>query len=250
MTTSKSVVIGVLALQGAFREHIAYFNELIQQNPNDYADYEFNIIEVKTKEDLSQCDSLVIPGGESTSISYIAERTHLLPHLYEFIADESKSVWGTCAGMIFLSRQLLNGKLNQKILGGLNVEVSRNAFGRQLNSFEQPLDFSSFIPGCTNFPTVFIRAPVVTRILSNPVHSQEEDHHKQGVIMTENPYVNNASVEVLYSLKNYDSQDHDLIVAVKQGHILGISFHPELAGDYSFHKWFIDEFVLKRKVHS
>ncbi|RLV92105.1 Pyridoxal 5'-phosphate synthase subunit SNO1 [Spathaspora sp. JA1] len=253
MTTSQTVTIGVLALQGAFREHIAYFNELLKENSQEYSEYEFKIIEVKTKEDLQTCDSLVIPGGESTSISYIAERTNLLPYLYEFISDETKSIWGTCAGMIFLSRQLINGKLNQKILGGLNVEVSRNAFGRQLNSFEQPLDFSGFMPGVEKFPTVFIRAPVVTRILSPTQIEQEEEHEilhhlhaEEGIIRSENRYINHAPIEVLYSLKNFDNHDHELIVAVKQGHILGISFHPELAGDYRFHKWFIDEFVLKR----
>lgn len=240
MTIHRSVTIGVLALQGAFREHIAYFKHLIESNPDEYAVYDFDIKEVRTKEDLVLCDSLVIPGGESSSISYIAERTELLPHLYKFVSDESKSVWGTCAGLIFLSKQLINGIENQRVLGALDIEVSRNAFGRQIDSFEQSLDFSSFIPGCTDFPTVFIRAPVVTKILN------QKDSLKEGVIRSNNSYQNQAPVKVLYSLKNYDGKDHELIVAVQQGHILGTSFHPELAEDYRFHKWFLDEFVIKK----
>ncbi|CAX44502.1 SNO-family glutamine amidotransferase, putative [Candida dubliniensis CD36] len=240
MTIERSVTIGVLALQGAFREHIAYFNHVIESNPDQYSEYDIRLKEVKTKQDLEQCDSLVIPGGESSSISYIAERTELLPHLYEFVSDKSKSIWGTCAGLIFLSKQLVNGIENQQILGALDIEVSRNAFGRQIDSFEQSLDFSSFIPGCTDFPTVFIRAPVVTKILI------QRECLKEEVIRSNNSYQNPAPVKVLYSLKNYDGKDHELIVAVKQGHILGTSFHPELADDYRFHKWFLDEFVIKK----
>ncbi|EMG46671.1 SNO3 Probable pyridoxal 5'-phosphate synthase subunit SNO3 [Candida maltosa Xu316] len=240
MTTTKPVVVGVLALQGAFREHIAYFNHILASNPSEYSEYDFKIIEVRTKEQLDTCDSLVIPGGESSSISYIAERTNFLQSLYDFVSDESKSVWGTCAGLIFLSKHLINGIEQQKTLGALNIEVSRNAFGRQIDSFEQNLDFSSFIPGCTDFPTVFIRAPVVTKILT------AKDELKEGVLKSPNSYENKAPVEVLYSLKNYDGKDNELIVAVQQGHVLGTSFHPELADDYRFHKWFLDEFVIKR----
>ncbi|RCK56148.1 Pyridoxal 5'-phosphate synthase subunit SNO1 [Candida viswanathii] len=242
MTTTKPVILGVLALQGAFREHIAYFKHLIDTHPTEYSAFDFHIIEVRTKEDLELCDALVIPGGESSSMSYIAERTQLLPELYKFVADESKSVWGTCAGLIFLSKHLINGIEQQKTLGALDIEVSRNAFGRQIDSFEQHLDFSSFIPGCTDFPTVFIRAPIVTKILD------KKDQAKEGVLKSENTYQNKAPVELLYSLKNYDGKDNELIVAVKQGHVLGTSFHPELADDYRFHKWFLDDFVLKRVI--
>lgn len=241
MTTTKPVILGVLALQGAFREHIAYFKHLIDSNPTEYSAYDFKIIEVKTKQDLELCDSLVIPGGESSSMSYIAERTQLLPELYKFVADKSKSIWGTCAGLIFLSKHLINGIDEQKTLGALDIEVSRNAFGRQIDSFQQPLDFSKFIPDCHDFPTVFIRAPVVTKILDQKDYAKE-----QGVLKSENTYQNKAPVEILYSLKNYDGKDNELIVAIKQGHILGTSFHPELADDYRFHKWFLDEFVLKK----
>ncbi|CAI5758822.1 unnamed protein product [Candida verbasci] len=240
MTSGKPIVLGVLALQGAFREHIAYFNCILDSNPDEYSNFDISIIEVKTKEQLEKCDSLVIPGGESSSISYISERTQLLPHLYDFIANEQKKTWGTCAGLIFLSKEIQNGIENQKCLGGLNIQVNRNAFGRQLNSFEIDLDFSKFIKGCDKFPTVFIRAPVVTKILDGNCNAVEK-----GIIKSENTYHNSAPTEILYELKNYNNSNNDLIVAVKQGHILGTSFHPELSDNYSFHKWFLDDFVLK-----
>ncbi|KAI5953350.1 SNO1 [Candida jiufengensis] len=232
MTKTKNITIGVLSLQGAFLEHELYFKKAITNNEQQYLNYSFNIIQVRTKDQLNQCDSLVIPGGESSTMSYIAERTELLPHLYNFIADESKSIWGTCAGLIFLSKDILNGVKDQKCLGGLNIQVNRNAFGRQVDSFEKKLDFSEFIEGCNDFPTIFIRAPVVTKILDG-------EFNKNG-----NNYNNPAPVEILYKLQNYHG-DKELIVAVRQGRILGTSFHPELSDDYRFHQYFIDEFVLK-----
>ncbi|KAI3403844.2 SNO1 [Candida oxycetoniae] len=240
MTQSIAITIGVLALQGAFQEHLTYLETVISQDEEKYSNYSFRIIPVKTKEVLFECSALVIPGGESSSMSYIAERTGLLPHLYEFVADESKAIWGTCAGLIFLSKQIRNGLKDQKCLGGLNIETNRNAFGRQLDSFVKELDFSKFISGCTDFLTVFIRAPVVTKVLTEPNSSRDLDKF----IKSENDYVNEAPVEVLYSLDNYDGDNNKLMVAVRQGRILGTSFHPELSDDHRFHQWFIDEFVL------
>ncbi|KAI5960304.1 SNO1 [Candida pseudojiufengensis] len=237
MTVTRNIVIGVLSLQGAFLEHSIYLKKAIANNENKYLNYSFEVIEVRTKDQLEKCDSLVIPGGESSAMSYIAERTELLPSLYKFVADESKSIWGTCAGLIFLSKEIINGLENQRCLGGLDIQVNRNAFGRQIDSFEKKLDFSEFIPDCKDFPTVFIRAPVVTKILNETTDDKQ-------LIKSENNYQNPAPVEVLYKLHNYHG-DNELIVAVRQGRILGTSFHPELSDDYRFHQWFIDEFVLK-----
>lgn len=248
MTTSKSIILGVLALQGAFQEHIEYFNKILETCPDEYNEFNIEVKEIRTKEDLEQCDSLVIPGGESTTMSWIAIRTNLLEPLYDFVSS-GKPLWGTCAGLIFLAKQLKNGKVNQKILGALNIQVTRNAFGRQLDSFSTKLDFSSFIPGCCDFQTVFIRAPVVTQVLSEPDLLPEIEEKRSlsppEIINSLNSYNNPAPVEVLYKLKNVDHHNHDLIVAVRQGNVLGTSFHPELADDYRFHKWFLDEFVLK-----
>lgn len=199
--------IGVLALQGAFIEHVYHLKKAAEDFPETY-----EVIEVRTPEQLASCDALVIPGGESTAMSLIADRTGMLEPLREFVQDLNKPVWGTCAGLIFLGSELMNGKEGQHQLNGMDISVARNAFGRQLQSFTYDADFSSFIPGLTAFPCTFIRAPVVARV--------------------------GPSVQVLHKLS-----DPELIVAVREGNKLGTSFHPELAEDSSFHKWFLSEYV-------
>lgn len=241
MTISNKLVVGVLALQGAFIEHINHFENAINNNPSH--EFEFEFIEVRNEQDLQKCHSLVIPGGESTSISLIAERTGLLQPLYDFV-NSNKPIWGTCAGLIFLSKQILNGKPGQKLLGGIDIEVKRNAFGRQLDSFETNLDFSSFIEEVTDFPTIFIRAPVVSKILTSndtiEIKADKLDHNiSNEVIYSNNNHVNDKPVQILHQL------DNGLLVAVKQGNTLGTSFHPELSSDYRFHNWFLHEFVIK-----
>lgn len=228
---TRQIIVGVLALQGAFAEHIEYFQQALTLD--DYK-YDFQFIKVKTEDELSKCDGLVIPGGESTSISLIAERTHMLQPLMNFVST-SKPVWGTCAGLIFLSQRLIGGRVEQKLLGGIDIEVTRNAFGRQLDSFDEDLDFSSFIPNCAKFNTTFIRAPVITLV---DLKSEPKE-----CTVSSNTYKNPDPLQVLYTLSH---KDHDLIVAVRQGNKLGTSFHPELSdGDARFHKYFLDEFVIK-----
>ncbi|CAK7905503.1 pyridoxal 5'-phosphate synthase subunit Sno1p [[Candida] anglica] len=227
---TKSIIVGVLALQGAFAEHISHFEKASKiHNTN------FSFIEVRTAEELAVCDGLVIPGGESTSIALIAQRTHLLEPLMEYVRSE-KPVWGTCAGLIFLSKQISDGRIGQQLLGGMDILVRRNAFGRQLASFEAPLDFSSFVPGVTDFPTVFIRAPVVEKILENENEILEKSDSSI-IHSTNTSYSNPAEVKILHQL------DNGLIVAVRQGSKLGTSFHPELSDDTRFHEWFLNEFM-------
>lgn len=240
-----ALCVGVLALQGAFREHIEAFQKIVASDPDHYAPYSLSFIEVRTAEELGGCSALVIPGGESTTMSLVAERTHLLQPLLDYVASHEHPVWGTCAGLIMMARHLRNGKPNQHTLGGLDIEVTRNAFGRQLSSFDAPLDFSSFIPGCDAFPTVFIRAPVVSKIL-DPVEATANPIDGC-VIPSKNVHQRVDPVEVLHTLKDYHGVGNDLIVAVRQGKNLGTSFHPELLEDTRFHKWFLDEFVLKAR---
>lgn len=228
MTVDKPIIVGVLALQGAFIEHINHFEKC-----KTHFDECFEFIQVRTPQELATCDALVIPGGESTSISLIAERTGMLDPLYDYVKSD-KPIWGTCAGLIFLSEQIINGRPGQHILGGMSIQVKRNAFGRQLDSFNTPLDFSSFIPNCTNFPTTFIRAPVITKILTDEETTSEEDN----IIHTKNDFHNPHPVEILHKL------DNGFLVAVKQGNKLGTSFHPELSDDISFHKWFLHHFII------
>lgn len=228
---TQSIVVGVLALQGAFVEHLHLFRHAAQTLHSASGDCDFEFVEVRTPQQLLRCQGLVIPGGESTSMSHIAARTGMLEPLAHYIRSE-RPVWGTCAGLILLAKQLVNGKPGQHILGALDIEVTRNAFGRQLQSFSKDLDFSSFINGVTDFPTVFIRAPVVTKA---PVDG--EGNAK--TIQAPPGYHNEAAVEVLHRLED------GLIVAVRQGHVLGTSFHPELSDDSRFHRWFLEEFVLR-----
>ncbi|EJT43290.1 SNO1-like protein [Saccharomyces kudriavzevii IFO 1802] len=123
-------VIGVLALQGAFLEHASHLEKCLATKNYEV---EITIEIVKTPEDLAKCDALIIPGGESTSMSLIAQRTGLYPYLYEFVHNSNKVVWGTCAGLIFLSAQLENDNALVKTLGVLKVDVRRMHSEGKLN---------------------------------------------------------------------------------------------------------------------
>lgn len=235
---TKSYSVGVLALQGAFAEHL---EDLAQAAAAPtLSKYTFAFQPVRTPDQLASCDALVIPGGESTSMSLIAERTGMLQPLVEFVA--SKPVWGTCAGLIFLASEITNARPHQKALGGMAVLVARNAFGRQLDLFELEQDFSAFAPSLSQFRTVFIRAPVVAGVL---LGAKMAPVGPPGIVQGEHATVvraecsNLAPVDILHTL------DNGLVVAVRQGNKLGTSFHPELARDSRFHGWFLEEFVVK-----
>lgn len=219
---SETRCIGVLALQGAFIEHVHHLQRCIDK----FSDYDkaIRVTTVRTAQELWQCDGLVIPGGESTAMSLIAQRTNLYDDLYRFVHDPNKCIWGTCAGLIFISDNLVTQGNLINTLKLLHVTVKRNAFGRQAQSFIQRCDFSNFIDNCNDFPATFIRAPVIDEILDP------------------------ENVEVLYRLDKPDFPQDGLIVAVKQNdNILATSFHPELAeDDLRFHDYFIREFILKK----
>ena len=187
--------IGVLALQGDFDEHIAVLSRLGVETR-----------EVRLPEELEGLDGLIIPGGESTTIGKLAIDFGLMDPLRSF--GNEKPVWGTCAGAIFLSQDIQH---EQPLLGLMDITVSRNAFGRQVDSFEIDLD----VPALARvdkqnppFNSVFIRAPMIES-------------------------VNADDVEVLAALED------GAIVAVRQGHLMATSFHPELSEDDRFHKYFL-----------
>ncbi|CAI4035798.1 hypothetical protein SMKI_08G2590 [Saccharomyces mikatae IFO 1815] len=218
-----SIVIGVLALQGAFIEHIRHVEKCIDENKDQY-NAELSVIAVRDNNQLSKCDALIIPGGESTAMSLIAQRTGFYNDLHTFVHNPNKVIWGTCAGLIYLSQQLSNEADLVQTLNLLKVRVKRNAFGRQAQSSSRICDFSGFIPNCHDFPATFIRAPVIEEVLDP------------------------ENVQVLYKLDGKDNSDQELIVAAKQNdNVLATSFHPELAEtDTRFHDWFIREFVLRK----
>ncbi|KAI8865387.1 SNO glutamine amidotransferase [Ramicandelaber brevisporus] len=203
-----TVRIGVLALQGAFIEHIVALRSL---RP---AAFSVEPVEVRTAEQLAAVDALVIPGGESTAISIVAERTGLVEPLRAFV--RTKPTWGTCAGLILIADEASGTKEGgQTLLGGLHVRVQRNQFGRQVDSFVQQLAFPPLpaVHLAAPFAAVFIRAPTITAILAAD------------------------SVEILSELDPL-ADGTRRIVAVRQGHLLGTSFHPELTSDNRWHLYF------------
>lgn len=192
------VTIGVLALQGAFAEHIKMLRQL-----------GVTAREVRKPEELDGLDGLIIPGGESTSMALIAERWGLVQPLKDWVGA-GKPTWGTCAGMILLSDRATGQKQGgQALIGGLDVTVNRNYFGRQIDSFEAEL----VVPALGDPPVhaVFIRAPAITGT--------------------------GAGVEVLADLS--DNAGQTVAVAVQSGPILATAFHPELTDDLRWHALFV-----------
>ncbi len=187
--------IGILALQGAFIEHEAVFQRL-----------GVDVCQVRQPEQLNGLDGLVIPGGESTTIGKLAVSYGLIEPLRQFSAH--KPTWGTCAGMIFLAKDI--GHDRQPILAVMDLTVDRNAFGRQIDSFEADIAVVGLEGG--PFHAVFIRAPVA-RCAGD-------------------------AVQVLARL-DPDSDGRARIVAAQQGHLLATAFHPELTDDPRFHAHFL-----------
>ena len=190
-----SLPVGVLALQGDFREHLQAFARLgVESTP------------VRTAKELQGVSGLVIPGGESTTIGKLARIFELFDPIKQAVSN-GLPAFGTCAGLIMLADQITGGIDGQETFGGLDVTVSRNAFGNQLDSFEVDLEFVGI-----NNPVhaAFIRAPIITEVRKATVRAQLQDGR---------------------------------IVGVSQGNILGISFHPEVTGDDSVHELFVREFV-------
>ncbi len=183
--------IGVLALQGAFREHRRVLEQLGAET-----------VEVRRPSDLEGLDGLVIPGGESTTIRLLMAELGLIPPLRQRIA-EGLPVLGTCAGMIVLARRVEGETLPG--LDALDVEVRRNAFGRQVDSFETDLELPAV--GDEPFHAVFIRAPLVASL--------------------------GPDVDVLARL------DDGRIVGVQEGSVIGVAFHPELTEDPRLHRYFL-----------
>jgi len=201
--------IGVIAMQGNFREHINMLNTF----PN------VNAIEIRTPSDLEGVHGIIIPGGESTAISKLLKITGLLDSIENW-TKVGKPIWGTCAGLILLSKEITSSNVleTSHISSTLEICVERNYFGPQIASFISPL-----IAIDKNFPGgegIFIRAPSITKILdNNKVQILAKCTHKQ----------------------------EELIVAVQQGNILGTTFHPELTSSGKWHEYFVG--MIMRNFH-
>ncbi len=192
-----SPAIGVFALQGDVREHVRVLTDL-----------GLTAFTVRRPEELARCDALILPGGESTTMYKLA-RTF---DLFDPLADRIRAgmpTFGTCAGMIMLADRILGGIDGQETLGGLDITVRRNAFGRQVDSFEGDIEFDG---------------------ISDPVHA----------VFIRAPWVEEAGadVEVLATVASGEAAGR--IVAVRQGNLMATSFHPEVGGDDRIHRYFVE----------
>ena len=188
---TKTARVGVLGLQGDFAEHLHTLREIGAE-----------AIDVRRPEQLDDIDALIIPGGESTTIGKLAERYEIIPKLRARIAA-GMPVWGTCAGAILLAKDVPGHP--HPILGAMDISVERNAFGRQLDSFEADLDVHEL--GDAPYHAVFIRAPRITKTADG--------------------------------VRTIAALDDGSVVAARQGDLLATSFHPELTHDDRFHRYFL-----------
>jgi 5'-phosphate synthase pdxT subunit len=188
--------IGVLALQGAFSAHARVFGELGA-----------TAVEIRTSADLDGVDALVMPGGESTTMSMLLESSGLFDVVAKRLAD-SMPVLGTCAGMILLASHVVGGRPDQRSFAAVDITVRRNGYGRQVDSFETELDIADLSEPERPFHAVFIRAPLVEAV--------------------------GPAVDVLALHDGHP-------VLCRQGHVIVAAFHPELSGDTRLHARFLEE---------
>ena len=197
-----SLNFGVLSIQGDDLENIISVKAAI-----DALGIDGTVTAVRTPDEISKVDGLVIPGGESTTIGQLSKFNGSLKILKEKI-EQGMPVLGICAGMIILSKTVQDkvvGKIDQPLLNILDIKLERNSFGRQRESFESDISLNSI--GIPTFNGVFIRAPSISEVGSN--------------------------VEVL-------SKFNEKIIAVKKNNVIGVAFHPELTNDISLHKYFVN----------
>lgn len=197
-----SLNVGILSIQGDVQENLLSTRDALNELGIDG-----KVTDVKTPEEISQLDGLIIPGGESTTIGQLSKFNGSLKILKEKI-EQGMPVLGICAGMVLLSNNANDkvvGKIDQPLLNILDIKLERNSFGRQRESFESDISLNSI--GIPKFNGVFIRAPSISDIGSD--------------------------VEVL-------SKFNEKIIAVKKNNVIGVAFHPELTSDISLHKYFVN----------
>lgn len=207
------ISVGVLGIQGDIEE-----NKTIAQEALNHSNVKGNVKFVRYADEIEKIDGLILPGGESTVISTLATIQGGILHTIKLRIAEGMPVLGTCAGMIMLAKRAYDrvvGETRQQLLSNLDIVVERNAFGRQDDSFEAKLSIPILGKNNKFFKGVFIRAPVVTEV--------------------------GAAVDII-------AKFNDRIVGVRQGNIIGTSFHPELSDDDRIHRQFIKT-VLDSKRH-
>ncbi|TVY32384.1 putative pyridoxal 5'-phosphate synthase subunit [Lachnellula subtilissima] len=270
------ITIGVLALQGAFNEHIQLLREAgqIVASKENNSQKKWIFKEVRTEAELTSCDALIIPGGESTAISLVAQRSNMLEPLRHFVKVTRKPTWGTCAGLILLAEAANQTKRGgQELIGGLDVRVNRNHFGRQVESFQANLDLP-FLQKADGdgqdvetsqkpFRAIFIRAPIVEKLLPRVSGIQQDEAQAGETVIAPSRAMDEsvakditlADVEIMGVLRGrtaavkddamkekLDAEAGD-IIAVRQANVFGTSFHPELTGDPRIHVWWMEQVV-------
>ncbi|KIV91913.1 pyridoxal 5'-phosphate synthase, glutaminase subunit Pdx2 [Exophiala mesophila] len=279
MPNPTTITVGVLALQGAFLEHLNLLRRAAtqlqsQSDSTSQDELHFDLIQVRNVAQLSKCDALIIPGGESTTMSLVAAQSGLLEPLREFVKVHRKPTWGTCAGLILLAEAAnATKKGGQELIGGLDVRVNRNHFGRQVESFQADLDlpFLNEAANQTNgsssspapFQGIFIRAPVVEKILPNVDGIQKDEQQVAETVVAPSKSAKDdrarlamsSTVEIMGKLpgrvRKASTGGEEVsagdevgdIIAVQQGNVFGTSFHPELTADARIHVWWLNRVV-------
>jgi 5'-phosphate synthase pdxT subunit len=193
------VTIGVLSLQGAVSEHLTIMNRVFKEQRQ-----RGKTVLVRQKRDIDACDALIIPGGESTTISRILINSGMHDAIHQRMEQENIALMGTCAGCVILATELVDTRADVQLLQAIDMQVERNAFGRQKESFERSIIIKGFT---TSYNAVFIRAPIITKIWG--------------------------------ACKKLATVDEEIIMA-RQNNYLALSFHPELTNDLRIHRYFLE----------
>jgi 5'-phosphate synthase pdxT subunit len=195
----KKITIGVIGIQGAVSEHVATMKKALKDT-----NISGKVSIIKKKEDIKKSDAIILPGGESSTISKVLTDSGLHDELLNRIKNDNIPILGTCAGCVILGSELSDPSEDVKTLSVMDMRVKRNAFGRQRESFEQDININGF---AEPYPAVFIRAPIIEKVWGN--------------------------CEILAEIEKK-------IVMARQENLLALSFHPELANDFRIHKYFLD----------
>jgi len=198
----KKVSIGVLGIQGAISEHITSMTNALKETNTSG-----KVFFVKYKKEIDDIDALILPGGESTTISKNLYKSDLHDVIIKRIEENSLPIMGTCAGCVLLAKELVDNNKDIKLLHAMDMQVERNAFGRQKESFEKNIDINGF---SSSYAAVFIRAPLIKKIW--------------------------GKCEILAEIDKK-------IVMARQDKFLALSFHPELTDDLRIHRYFLDMIV-------
>ena len=195
----RKISIGVLGIQGAISEHIVSMDHVLKET-NMLGE----VVVINHKREINNINALILPGGESTTISRVLHKSDLYTGISRRIEEDSLPVMGTCAGCVILAKEIKDNSNDVKLLNAMNMKVERNAFGRQKESFEKTINIKGF---SSPYNAVFIRAPVIN--------------------------------EIWGKCKILAKVDKKIVMA-RQDNILAISFHPELTRDFRIHKYFLD----------